>query len=67
MKAQILESLQKIEQVAKETRFKGSLSLKFDRISIAEWDKVIESITEYPRYKHNVTVAEGVEVALLLN
>lgn len=67
MKAQILSKLYLIKQCVEQTGFKGNLSLAYMGVSVSEWDEIIESITEYPRYKHNITVAEGVEVALLLN
>jgi hypothetical protein len=67
MKKKILRNLYLIKQCAEQTGFKGTLSLTYGGVTVPEWDEIIESITEYPRYKHNVTVAEGVEVVLLLN
>ena len=67
MKKLILQQLKSIQKCAEQTGFRGQLSLTYSSIHIGEWDNIIESITEYPRYKHNITIDEGVEVALLLN
>lgn len=67
MKEEILEKFRKIEQTAKQTGFTGRLELHYDGIDAYEWDKIIESITEYPRIDHLFTVSEEVTVYLLHN
>ena len=66
MKKQILDKLAKIQKVAEATGMKGEIRIEFDGCTIQEWDEAIESITEYPRHRHNVTVSTGLNVALLL-
>lgn len=66
MKAIILKKLKQIEKLAKSTEIKGEISIEFEGVNVDVWDSAIDSITEYPRYKHFVTVCDGLTVKLLL-
>ena len=61
MKKQILNKLVKIQKVAVE----GKVALEFTGCTMQEWDNVVESITEYPRYNHFVEVTPKLTVTIL--
>lgn len=69
MKQDILNRIAKIKEVAEYTGIQGNVSIEFsgEVIPVSEWDSMIESITEYPRYNHVLTVANKLTVSLLLN
>lgn len=67
MKTKILKKLSQIKKLAESTGMEGKVTLKFTGCSIQEWDNIIESITEYPRYNHYVDVTPGLSVSLLLD
>jgi hypothetical protein len=65
MKKQILKKLNKISKLA-EIGIEGQLTLSFSGVSVSEWDSIIESITEYPRYNHNIEINNKLNVFLIL-
>lgn len=66
LKKIILERLEEIEKTAKITGFTGQLEIEFEGISFLEWEDTLDKINEYPKEGHNIEIAPGVNVALLL-
>lgn len=66
MKKKILAQLAKIQKVAELTGMSGKISIEFSGVSVADWDRAVESITEYPRMNHFVSITDKLTVALLL-
>jgi hypothetical protein len=67
MKKQILNKLAKIQKVSELTGMEGKVTLEFTGCTMQEWDEAVESITEYPRYKHFVQVTPKLNVILLFS
>ena len=65
MKKQILKKLNVIAKLA-EIGIEGQLTLYFSGVSVVEWDAIIDSITEYPRYNHNIEINKNLNVFLIL-
>lgn len=66
MKTQILNKLNQIKEVAEMTNMSGNITLEFTGCTIKDWDCAVESITEFPRHRHFISVSENLTVALLL-
>lgn len=66
MKKQILKKLKQINKVAELTGMEGKVTLEFSGCSVQEWDDTIDSISEYPRYRHFVSVTPKLTVILML-
>ena len=66
MKKKILAQLAKIQKVAELTGMSGKISIEFSGVSVSEWDKAVEGITEFPRMNHFVSVTDKLTVVLLL-
>jgi hypothetical protein len=67
MKKQILSQLNKIKKAAEATGMTGQIQLHFSGIHVDEWERVLESITEYKMYRHFASVTDKCNVALLLD
>lgn len=65
MKTKILKKLAKIKKVAELTGMEGNLTLRFTGCTMQEWDNTIESITEFERYNHFISVTRKLTVTLL--
>jgi hypothetical protein len=66
MKSKIINSLKKIQKLAEQTNIEGQLTIEFKGCTINNWDKAIESIAEFQRYKHHIQVTPKLTVTLLL-
>lgn len=66
LKRDILKKLKAMERAIKGTNMRGQLSLSYTGIHPDKWDAMLESITEYSRTRHIISI-EGVQVYLLLN
>ena len=67
MKKQILTKLKAIAKAAAATNMEGKISVTFSGCSIAEFDAAIESITEFPRWKHFVDITPKLTVTILID
>lgn len=65
MKKQVLKKLLKIQKLAEATGMEGKVTLEFTGCTMQEWDEALESINEYPRYNHFVSVTPKLTVTLL--
>jgi hypothetical protein len=66
MRKKVLKHIDKIRKTAEETNMQGQVTLEFTGCSVQEWDDVINSIIEYPRYKHFVQITPELTITLLL-
>jgi hypothetical protein len=67
MKKQILKKLNQIAKIAIATGIQGKISLNFTGCTVKEFDEAVESISEFPRWKHFVDVAPKLTVTLLID
>jgi len=66
MKKQILTKLNAIAKAAALTQMEGTISITFSGCSVSEFDSAVDSINEFPKWKHFVDVAPKLTVALLM-
>lgn len=69
MRQEILNKLAQIKAVSELTGMQGNVTVEFNIPpgQMDAWDKAVESITEYPRYRHNIEVCKGMNVQLLVS